>query len=423
METIKKRVMEYIDDQKDDCSKFVQKLVQHPSTLGDEASIQQLMFETFLRMGLEVDRWEPDLHALSSLPGFSPVEWSYEGRPNVVGVLKSKTRTGRSLILNGHVDVVSPEPIGHWSHPPWEGSIEGGKLYGRGAADMKAGLAQIVFALKAIQNSGIQLNGDLILQSVIEEECTGNGTLACLNRDYRAHGALIPEPFGLNAIIAQVGVLWLRVKVKGMGAHVLGASKAVNAIEKAYTLIQALKDLENQFNEEEVHPLYQSVDHPINFNVGIVRGGDWPSTVPSECIFEVRLSCFPGVSLEGVKNRIQNYLLEFSKKDHWLAQNPPEFKFYGFHAEGATFQEDNPIFEVLGEIHKQVTGNPLRHDVTTATTDARFFKLYYGIPVTCYGPSGGNLHGPDEFVDLESLIIGTQVIALFIMDWCGYERG
>jgi acetylornithine deacetylase len=158
MDTIKKSVIKYINDQKDACFQFLQKLVRHPSTLGNEASIQQLMLETFLEMGLEVDHWEPDLQTLSSLPGFSIVEWSYEGRSNVVGVLKSKTRTGRSLILNGHVDVVSPEPMGHWSHPPWEGSIEGGKLYGRGAADMKAGLAQIVFALKAIQNSEIQLN-------------------------------------------------------------------------------------------------------------------------------------------------------------------------------------------------------------------------------------------------------------------------
>jgi acetylornithine deacetylase len=118
METIKKGIIEDINDQKDDCFKFVQKLVQHPSTLGNEASIQQFMFETFLEMGMEVDRWEPDIQTLSSLPGYSLIEWSYEGRPNVVGILKSKIRTGRSLIRNGHVDVVSPEPLAHWTHPP-----------------------------------------------------------------------------------------------------------------------------------------------------------------------------------------------------------------------------------------------------------------------------------------------------------------
>ena len=142
-------------------------------------------------------------------------------------------------MLNGHVDVVSSEPVSQWSHDPWGAEIENDRLYGRGACDMKSGVNAMLWAVRAIQTAGVRLRGDVILQSVIEEECTGNGTLACLARGFVADGCLIAEPFYDRALVAQLGVLWCRIKVRGVAAHVQGASRAVNAIEKTYVLIQA----------------------------------------------------------------------------------------------------------------------------------------------------------------------------------------
>lgn len=414
------KVLAAVDAQRSEQIGFLQELVRQPSTLGHEASAQELVTAKFRQLGLAVETFEPSLIEIAPLRGYSPVEWDYTGRYNVVGRLASKTKTGRSLILNGHIDVVSPEPVHHWTRDPWGGAIEDGRLYGRGAADMKAGIAQMVYAVEAIRRAGVSLRGDVTLESVIEEECTGNGTLSCLARGIVADGAIITEPHALAAYLAQVGVLWLRIAVRGLGAHVLGAHRAVNAIEKAYVLIAALRELEAQFNREG-HPAYAGVEHPINFNVGVIKGGDWPSTVPAECVLEARLAFFPGFKVEDVKARVTAHLREAAKADPWLAQHPPALTFYGFHAEGVVLNRNDTLIRQLAGAHEEVVGKELAYQVSTATTDIRHFNLYYGIPAICYGPAGDRIHGPDESVDLESLATATKVLALLVMDWCGVE--
>ncbi|MFQ5829476.1 MAG: ArgE/DapE family deacylase [Candidatus Methylomirabilia bacterium] len=423
MGDVAERVSEIVDKQREACLEFLQELVRHPSVLGHEASVQDVMARTFRQMGLHTEVFDPDLSVINSLPGFSPVEWSYQGRPCVVGVWRSPTRHGRSLILNGHVDVVSPEPLGLWTRDPWGGALEGDRLYGRGTADMKAGVAAMVFAVKAIQAAGVQLDGDLILQSVLEEECTGNGTLACLARGYRADAALIPEPFNLAAVAAQVGVMWLRVRVIGRGAHVMGAHAAVNAVDKSYVLIQALRELEAEVNTSVAHPLYKDVVHPLNYNIGVIRGGDWPSTVPAECVFEARVSALPGQKLEAVKARITERLTAAAAADPYLRDVPAELTFYGFHAEPMAIDPNQPAFVPLAAAHRQVTGQDLTWFASTATTDARFFNLYFGIPATCYGPVGEGLHAPDEHVEVESIFTIAKVLARYVLAWCGVARG
>lgn len=413
------RVTELIDRKREPCLEFLLELVRHPSVLGHEASVQEVMARTFRQMGLKTDVFEPDLAAIKALPGFSPVEWSYNARPCVVGVWRSPTGTGRSLVLNGHIDVVSPEPLSLWTREPWVGTVRSGRLYGRGAADMKSGVAAMVFAVKAIQTAGLQLNGNLILHSVLEEECTGNGTLACLARGYRADAALIPEPFNLAPLVAQVGVMWLRVRVLGRGAHVMGAHTAVNAIDKAYVLIQALRELEAEVNAEVTHPLYKDVPHPLNYNTGVIRGGDWASTVPAECVFEARVSALPGQKLEEVKARITERLMAAAAADPHLRDAPPQLTFFAFGAEGMAVDPNHPAFGPLAAAHRAVTGQDLRWVAATATTDARFFNLYYGIPATCYGPVGSGLHAPDEYVELESVFTTAKVLARYALEWCG----
>lgn len=418
LESVKKKVWQEVEKAWPRQLAHLQALVREPSILGNEAGVQRLMQATFREMGLEVHTFEPDIGAICALPGFSPPEWSYRGRPNVVGVWKGSRKDGRSLVLNGHVDVVSPEPISHWTYDPWGAIVVGDRLYGRGALDMKAGVNAMVWAVRAIQEADVLVRGDIVLQSVIEEECTGNGTLACLHRGFTADGCLIPEPFYRQAPVAQVGVLWGRIKVRGVSYHVMAARSGVNAIEKVWVLINAMRELEARLNSEKP-PAFRDVAWPITFNPGVIRGGDWPSTVPAECELEFRMGFYPGMTPERAKTLVRDHLLEAAATDPWLREHPPEITFYGFHAEGMAFDfNESPVIRTLNASHQGVTGRPLEPVASTATTDARFFHLYYDIPVTCYGPSGGKEHGADEYVELPSVLEVTKVIATFIVDWC-----
>lgn len=422
MDAIQK-VLKKVDENWNDEVKYLQMLGRYPSTLGNEAPIQHFIAETFREMALDTDVFIPDAKKLSRLPGYSPVEWSYDGRPIVVGKwAASGQKTGRSLILQGHIDVVSPEPLRLWDYDPWGSTIEGNYMYGRGICDMKSGVAAMIYAVKAIKDAGVQLGADLFLQSVYEEECTGNGALATLDRGYTADGGLIPEPFGPQALLAQVGVIWMRVRITGAASHVQSANKAVNAIEKAYVLIEALNKYREKINTEQPkHAAFEAVDHPLNVNVGIIQAGDWASTVPADCVFEVRIGFYPGQDPQNIKDEVEAYLLEAAAKDPWLKEMPPEITFYGFHAHGVALDQNMDIFNVLGQAHETMHEEPLDYTVTTATTDIRFYNLFYDIPMTCYGPVGDNMHAPNERVDLLSVKACTKVYAAFILDWCGVQ--
>lgn len=419
MRNLKERVWAAVERAWPDQVAHLQALVRQPSTLGNEAGVQRLMQGTFREIGLEVHTFEPDVGALSRLRGFSPPEWSYRGRSNVVGIWRASAGGGRSLVLNGHVDVVSPEPVSQWSYDPWGAQIVGERLYGRGACDMKSGVNAMIWAVRAVQAEGVRLRGDVTLQSVIEEECTGAGTLACLQRGFTGDGCLIPEPSYGQALVAQVGVLWCRVKVRGLAAHARGANQAVNAIEKIYVLISAMRELEARFNREK-HPAFRDVPWPINFNPGVIRGGDWPSTVPAECELEFRMGYYPEMRAEEAREMVREHLLAAARRDPWLKEHPPEITFYGFHAEGTAVDfTESPVIQVLQSAHREVTGRDLAPLASTATTDTRLFLLNYGIPATCMGPRGGNMHGIDEYVELPTVLEVTRVIAAFILDWCG----
>lgn len=397
----------------------LQALVREPSMLGHEAGAQRVMRRAFGELGLEVHEFEPDIGTLYGLRGFSPPEWGYEGRPNVVGVWRAAASGGRSLVLNGHVDVVSAEPLSGWRHDPWGAEIVGERLYGRGACDMKSGLCAMTAAVRAVRAAGVRLRGDVILQSVIEEECTGNGTLACLDRGFTADGCVIVEPHYGQALVAQVGVLWCRVTVRGVAGHVKATQAGVNAIETVYALIRALRDLERRMNAERP-PLFADVPWPINFNPGVIRGGDWPSSVPAECTLAFRMGFYPEMSVEEAKTLVRRTLLDAVAEDPWFRDHPPDIAFYGFHAEGMSMDfAASPVIQTLSAVHQAVTGRSLTPGVLTATTDARFFHLYYGVPVTCYGARGAGSHGADEYVELPTVREATNVLAAFILEWCG----
>ncbi len=404
---------------------LIQQIVRSRSVLGNEAEAQQIIAGYIREGGVEPDVWDLDDTVLS-LPGAGDSRVPFAGRPNVVAVYPG-AGGGRSLILNGHIDVVSSEPDANWTRDPWAATIEGRRMYGRGAYDMKAGTALNVFLARLIRDLGIELAGDLIVESVIEEECTGNGALAACFRDgaestrYRADAAIISEPTDGRYIAAHVGVIWFRVSVLGESAHAAVAWKGVNAIYRMMPIIEELRALDAELNEES-HPAYAGIEHPINLNVGVIRGGDWPSSVAGECTIECRLSMYPGVTVEATRARVVEAIDRAVERDGWLSQHPPTVEWYGFQSPGSAIAPEEAILQTLARHHLELRGAALEPINMTGTTDMRYFNVYSGIPAFCYGPSGFGAHAADEWLDLDSLVPTARVIAATILDWCGVSR-
>ena len=416
--SLNQRLINAVDAGFDAQLRFLADLVRLPSLRGEEASAQDFMARAYADRGLQVDRWRIDVDRIRDLPGFSPVAVSYENAWNVVGAHRAASPSGRSLILNGHIDVVPTGPLDMWSSPPFVPTIRGGWMHGRGAGDMKAGLVANLFALDALHRVGLAPAGDVYLQSVIEEECTGNGALACLERGYRADAAIIPEPMGEELMSAQVGVMWFQVKVRGRPAHVAVAGTGANAIEACWPIMQALHRLEHDWNAQG-HPAFAGHAHPINFVVSRIEGGDWTSSVPAWCTFDMRIGLFPGMSLEQVRADVEACIAAAATADPFLSANPPQVVYHGFQAEGWVLPEGTEAQAVLARCHDAVTGKPLATGPSTGTTDARFFGLYAGIPALVYGPTAERIHAFDERVEIESIRRVTRTIALFIAHWCG----
>jgi acetylornithine deacetylase len=408
-----------IERRQDAMVALLQDLVRQPSMLGQERGAQEVISSKWQSLGLQSEMWQPRVEALAAHPAFAPVEWGYEGRPNVTAILKSPVGDGRSLILNGHMDVVSPEPVSLWTHDPWAAEIEDGRMYGRGAADMKSGIAMMALALEALQASGVKLRGDVTVETVIEEEASGNGTLACRLRGHNADGAIVCEPMDLQTNIATMGVMWFRVTVVGSGAHVFKAHQAVNAIEKCFPLVAALRQLEEQMNAKVTHRLYRDLEHPINLNVGQMEGGHWPSSVPAMAKFVCRISYTPGVSPFDVRRQIEACIAEVASADPWLREVQPTVSYYGLRSDGSEVDTRVPLVETLGKCHRRVLGEEMQFDVSTSCHDGRYFNNYFGTSAVAYGPIGGHMHGVDEYVELESIVTGAKVLASFLLEWCG----
>lgn len=401
---------------------FTQELVRFPSLRGQEHTAQDFVHDALRKRGYAMDRWAINVADIEQHPGFSPVKTDYTNAINVVGTHRPPRETGRSLILNGHIDVVPEGPAEMWSRHPFDPHIDGDWLYGRGAGDMKAGLAANIFALDALRRLGYQPAARVHVQSVTEEECTGNGALSCLVRGYRADAAIIPEPENDKLVRANTGVLWFQVTVRGLPVHVREAGSGANAIEASFPLIAALRELEATWNAAQSDiPHFESEDHPINFNVGKIAGGDWASSVPAWCTFDCRIAIYPGWNPAEKAAEVEEHLRQAALRVPFLANNPPEVEWNGFLAEGYVLEEGSDAETVLARAHLRSYGKELESFVTPGYLDGRVFVLYDNCPCLVYGPYSDNIHGFDERVSLDSVKQVTGTIALFIAEWCGLE--
>jgi acetylornithine deacetylase len=415
------QILDAVQAQSADAVHMLSDLVSHPSLLGEEKSAQDYMAGVFRGMGLTIDQFQINEEKIKQHPAYSPSIISYDGRTNVVGIHKpAGSIKGKSLILNGHIDVV---PVGFekmWTTHPFQPRVDGDRLYGRGSNDMKAGIVAYTMAMKALNRMGFEPAAPVYLQSVIEEECTGNGALACLVEGYTADAALIPEPSQEGVMCAQLGVLWMHIETCGVPVHASEAYNGVAALEFAQYLVTELRTLERQWNEaRNRHPMYCNHQHPINFNLGKLAGGEWTSSVPTFARADVRIGYYPGRTAADVKAEIEAFLKEAHARHPKAGSVNYEVKYEGFQGDGLVVNMEEPVIKTLMACHEQFHKVLPEAWAIAATTDVKFFHLYGNIPSTCYGPKGSSAHGIDEWVSLESLHRVTAVYALFIAQWCG----
>jgi acetylornithine deacetylase len=402
----------------DEMLELLARLVEAPTTLGNEEPGQAIVEEAFRDLlGLEPVDVPLDAGLLRSHPRAAPFDWDVTDKRNVVADWPAAGEGGRSLVLNAHVDVVGPASERLWRTPPFAAVRNGDWLYGRGTGDMKAGLAAIVGAIAGLRRLGVAPLAPVQLQSVVEEECGGNGELQCALAGLRADAVVIPEPYPGFIPTSQVGVLWFHVDIAGSPAHVADAQEGVNAIDAAYAVVRELHILEEELNAEPPPP-FDAIPHPINFNVGIVSGGDWPSTVAAECTLSCRIAIYPGVAIDALRARVEHAVARAAHTSAYLDEHPPVVRYSGFASEGTSVAEDEPIVQSLLSAWRVVTGEDAVTGPTTATTDARAF-LGEGIPAACIGPHAEHIHGVDERVYLPSVMQTAQVLALLVRDWCG----
>jgi acetylornithine deacetylase len=404
------RLDEAIVEHEGAAQRLLERLVNAPSLLGDERPAQLVLGAELERLGFEVS-WLDIPASIADDPAAGVPPLSYDGRQVVVGRLAGAApASGRSLLLNGHVDVVPA--AGPWSTPPFTATRVDGWLHGRGAGDLTSGLAMAALAIEALLSAAGRPQADLIVVGVIEEECTGNGTLASVRAGVLADAVIVVEPTDLEVLTSGVGVLWADVTLPGAPGHAESAPSAVSAIDRIPLVLDALRGLAAELNHGLDAPRY-------HVNVGQLSAGDWPSTVPGSADLRVRVGFPREMTVAEAQERLHAAVTGATGTDPWLAEHPPVVRPSGLRAAGYALADDAEVLTALRSAHAEAHGAPPDVVSIDATTDARFYLNDADVPALCYGPRTRGMHGVDEAVELASIAAGARTLARFMAGWMG----
>lgn len=432
------RVLQTIDDMRQEIVNALTAIVQVPSVnpkypgvvfdevVGGESEANKLITAWYEKSGCEVDVWAEEAK-----------------RNNVVGVLKG-SGGGKSLIFNGHIDTVPTGRPEDWKYSnPFSGTVEDGRLYGRGSCDMKGGLIAQAMATLALTRAGVGLKGDLILESVVGEEVMDHeaGTTATVRRGYKADAAIVSEPSAsgdtpLAVVPVSPGVAWITITCIGKASHASnrgetiraggpGWGVGVNAIDKGHFIVGALLKLEQEWGLTKKHHLF----NPGHFTLlpGVIKGGphgvDVPFIISDYCTIEYAIWHHPDETLEDVKSEVESFIQHAAALDEWLRDNPPQVT-WNLHWPPYSTPEDHPVCLAMAKAHEEAAKGtrfegPASYRGFYAVDDATFLTAN-GIPTVTYGP--GHIHQAhmvDEYVNVDEVITSTKSFALAAMDWCG----
>jgi len=417
----RQKIIDKIDASQEEAIALLRDMVKIPSVTGDEAAIQKFMADYMRGIGLEVDMWETDWEELKKHPGYRPVDRGYEGRPNIVATLKG-TGGGRSLLLNGHTDVI---PVGNgegWSDDPWSASIKNGRIYGRGSCDMKSGVASHVLAVKYLKELGLTPKGDVMINVVIDEEVSGHGTLDTVARGYKADAGISGETSDLAVQPACIGRIWFEIEIQGKPAGIQQRYLGVSAIELGYKIVKAVQALEDHRVATVKHPLYPSAIDSLPCIIGSFQAGNYPSAFPASALLKGSIGTVPGEDHEGVKQSLVKKIAEVAAQDEWMRDHPPVVRFVGYDAEASEIPRNHPIVETVSNVYTEITGKQPVISGRQGAADTRFLNSYGNTPTVIFGPgSTAVMHANDEYVSIEDYLTAIKVMALSIYDWCNAE--
>ena len=416
----KDKVNKWIDQNTDELIMFLQDIIRIPSVTGNEGPVQDYLCGYLKKLGLELDVFIPDLDDLRKHPAYVKESQPYHGRPNIVATVRG-SGGGKSLLFNGHIDVIPEGAAENWEHKPWSGDMVKGKIYGRGASDMKAGVAAYTMAIKAIIASGIRLKGDLIAEYVMDEELTGNGTLACVMKGYKADAGICCETSSMNVQPGSIGRIWFEIKVKGKAAGIQRRYEGVNAIDLGYIVTKIVSEYEAERLASISHPLYPDIKSSIPCMIGQFESGTYYSAFPDSCVLKGSMATVPGEDSNTVKERFITFVQRRSGEEHpWLRENPPEIIFTGYYAEPSEIPGDSPIVKVLGSNFESLMGYPSKISGRQGAADIRFMNKYGDTPTVIFGPGlTEQMHANNEYVLIDDYINAAKILAATVIDWCG----
>ncbi len=396
---------------------FLEALVAAPSTLGQEQAAMQVFAAEAQSLGLTIARL-PFSNAPCADPRAGVMQTAAHLGPDRYQVLATTPGVGDlTVLLNGHLDVVPAETPELWTNPPFQPVRRNGRLYGRGAADMKSGFAVGMLALRALKDVVPNLFAErrLGFLAVVEEECTGNGTLRSIaEQGVTAAEVLVLEPSDLGLMAGGVGVLWLDIRIIAHSGHAFAADTHANAIDLGMRLVGGMRQWAAEVTLAEPEPSMASDQSPYNVNLGKVQSGDWTSTAPSVALFGVRVGFPRSWTLAQAEQQVRKAIADFVVADGGFP-SPPMVTLSGLRARGYLLQASSPLIRDLSAAHVQAHGTPPPVYTVGSTTDARFYVNDFEVPAVCYGAIGHDLHGIDESVDLQSIVDAARTLARFLL--------
>lgn len=415
------RVLTEIEVGAEAMTALLAELIKVPSVGGsaEEHSIQADLARVLDTAGLEVDHWQVPLAELVASPGFPGQEVERTEAWGLVGRLPGRGG-GRSIMFDGHIDVVPPGPSQAWrGGDPWSAVVVDGVMHGRGACDMKAGVVAAIWATSAMRRVGVPLLGDVLVATVQGEEDGGLGTYALLERGWRADACVIPEPTGLDVVPANGGALTFRLTVRGLAAHASRRTAGVSAIDKLWPVWRALHELETARNRA-VDPLFARHDLAYPISIGTLASGVWPSSVPDELVAEGRLGVVLDEPVEDARAALELAVAEAGAADPWLRDHPVEVTWWGGQFASGRLVEGHPLADQVDAAHAAATGGrrPGRWGAPYGS-DLRLLAAA-GIPTVQYGPGDVDLaHSTDESVPLDQVLVAARTLALLAIDHGG----
>jgi acetylornithine deacetylase len=418
-ERLTRAIAESVASRRAETVRLLQDFVRVPCVTGDEGAVQEVVAAAFAESRLTVERVSATPEMIAPYHDHVGEETRFANRPNIVGIRRG-AGGGRSILLNAHVDTVETGDPATWTREPLGGEIDGDRLYGRGSCDMKGGLVSFIAALETLDALGIRLRGDVTVAATVGEEDGGVGALAVILAGYRADAVLITEPTRLALVPAQGGSLVFRLTVPGRAAHAAVRDEGVSALEAFVPIFEDLRAMEREHNATLDHPLYAHISNMVPINIGVVRAGNWASTVPESLVAEGRIGLIPGEEVEPFRQMVTERIFAVANRDPWLREHPPTLEWFGGQFAPAEVPADAPICQAIMAAHERVTGALPMVEGVPYGADMRLFIRLGEMPCVMYGAGDVNLaHRADESIGIAELLTATQTIAHLLIDWCG----